>query len=131
MIHFPAFTAGIMLGRPEVAAGMLLGVAPQPVRQGGVRVLWCGRNGFVALGDAVLPGDAAGEPFADPSTPAGDEWPLAGVPGLEVAVSDLSQCVLLQLGVSEQSLEGGVFASRSLRRLASSALSPPNWLRHR
>lgn len=25
----------------------------------------CGGNGFVALGGAVLPGDAAGEPFAD------------------------------------------------------------------
>jgi hypothetical protein len=39
---------------------MVLGVLAQPGPQGSIRVIWCGRNRFVALGGAVLCGDAAG-----------------------------------------------------------------------
>jgi hypothetical protein len=66
VIDKPAFAAGIVVGGPEPAAGMLLGVGPQPVPQGGIRIGRSARLGFVALGGAVLPGDAAGEPLADP-----------------------------------------------------------------
>jgi hypothetical protein len=66
VIHFPAFATRIVIGGPETAAGMLLGVGSQPLPQRGVRIVWCRRGGFVALGSAVLPGDAAGEPLADP-----------------------------------------------------------------
>ena len=47
-----------------------LGVTPaywrSQARRARIRILRCGRGGFVALGGAVLPGHAAGEPFADP-----------------------------------------------------------------
>ena len=66
VVNDPALTAGVVVGRPEPAAGMTLGVGTQPVPQRGIRVIGCGRDGFVALGGAVLPGHAAGEPFADP-----------------------------------------------------------------
>lgn len=69
VIDDPAFTAGIVVGRPETTARMVLGVLAQPVPQGGVRILRSARDRFVALGGAVLPGDAAGEPFADPQYP--------------------------------------------------------------
>ena len=66
VIDDPPLAAGIMVGRPETAAGMLFGIGPQPLPQGGVRIGWRRRDRFVALGGAVLPGDAAGEPLADP-----------------------------------------------------------------
>ena len=69
VIDDPPLAAGIMVGRPETAAGMLLSIAPQPLPQGGVRIGGSRRDGFVALGSAVLPGDAAGEPLADPQRP--------------------------------------------------------------
>ena len=69
VIDLPALTAGVVIGGPEPTAGMILGVVAQPVPQRGIRVLRCRRGGFVALGGAVLPGHAAGEPFADPQHP--------------------------------------------------------------
>ena len=65
VIHCPAFTSGIVVSRPEATAGMILGVGPQPAPQGGIRIGGCRRGGFMALGGAVLPGHAAGEPFTD------------------------------------------------------------------
>jgi hypothetical protein len=66
VIHDPAFAASIVIRGSETTTGMLLGVVPQPVPQGGVRIDWGRRGGFVALGGAVLPGDAARERLADP-----------------------------------------------------------------
>jgi len=66
VIDDPALSTGVVVCGPEPPAGMILGVVAQPVPQRGVRVLRCRRGGFVALGGAVLPGHAAGEPFADP-----------------------------------------------------------------
>lgn len=66
VIDYPAFATGIVVGRPEATPRVLLGVIAQPLPQGSVGIVGgrCGR--FVALGRAVLPGDAAGEPLADP-----------------------------------------------------------------
>ena len=61
--------AGVVVGGPEPASGMVLGVLAQPQPQSGIRVLACDRWRFVSLGGAVLPGHAAGEPFADPQLP--------------------------------------------------------------
>ena len=69
MIDDPALSAGVVVGRPEPAARMILGVSAQPLPQRGIGIRGDRRNGFVALGGAVLPGDAAGEPFADPQHP--------------------------------------------------------------
>lgn len=66
VIDMPAFTAGIVIGGAKAAAGIVFGVAAQPGPQLGVGVLRGGAGGFVALGGAMLPGHAAGEPFADP-----------------------------------------------------------------
>lgn len=66
VIHCPAFGAGVVIGRPKPSPGMMLGVLAKPVPQRGVRVIRCRGGGLAALGGAVLPGDAAGEPFADP-----------------------------------------------------------------
>lgn len=66
MIDRPALTAGIVIRRPEPTPWVILGVLAKPGSQGGVRVLWRGAEGCVSLGCAVLPGHAAGKPFADP-----------------------------------------------------------------
>ena len=60
VIDGPAFSPAVVIGGTKPAAGMLLGVGAQPVTQGGVRIVRGGRVRFVALGGAVLPGDAAG-----------------------------------------------------------------------
>jgi hypothetical protein len=69
VIHVPAVSAGVMIGRPETTTGMVLGVLAQPRPQRRIRVLLSGRDGFVSLSGAVLPGHPAGEPFADPQHP--------------------------------------------------------------
>jgi hypothetical protein len=66
VIDGPAFSPGVVVGGPEPAAGMILGVGTQPLPQRGIRVVRGGRVRFVALGGAVLPGHATGEPLADP-----------------------------------------------------------------
>lgn len=66
VIDCPAFGAGVVIGGPKSTSWMVLGIGAKPVPQSGVRVLRCRRGGLVALGGAVLPGDAAGEPLADP-----------------------------------------------------------------
>jgi hypothetical protein len=48
---------------------MILRVATQPCPQGGIRILSGRRRRLMSLGGAVLPGDAAGEPFTDPQRP--------------------------------------------------------------
>jgi hypothetical protein len=62
----PALAAGVVIGRPEATTGMVPGVPTKPVPQCGVWIAWCRRGGFVTLGGAMLPGDAAGESLADP-----------------------------------------------------------------
>ena len=69
VIDDPALTAGIVIGRPEPAARMVLGVGAQPGPQRRIRIVRRRRGGLVALGGAVLPGHAAGEPFTDPQHP--------------------------------------------------------------
>ena len=69
VIHLPAFTTGIVIRGPKPPPGMVLGVLAQPHPQSGVGILWGRRRRFVALGGAMLPGHAAGEPFADPQHP--------------------------------------------------------------
>jgi hypothetical protein len=69
VIDDPTVGAGVVVSGPESTAGMVLGVLAQPRPQRGVGVLWCCRGGFVALGGAMLPGHAAGEPFTDPQHP--------------------------------------------------------------
>ncbi|GAB4675973.1 hypothetical protein MOKP106_43830 [Mycobacterium avium subsp. hominissuis] len=66
VIDCPAFRAGVVICRPEPTSWVVLGVLAKPVPQRRIRILGRDRNWFVALGGAVLPGDAAGEPFADP-----------------------------------------------------------------
>jgi hypothetical protein len=66
VIHSAPLGAGVMLGGTEPTTWMFLGVGAQPVPQRGVRIGWRRRGGFVTLSGAVLPGDAAGEPLADP-----------------------------------------------------------------
>jgi len=66
MVDMPAFSTGVVVGRPKPATGMIFGVGAKPFPQSGVGILRCRRRGFVALGGAVLPGHAASEPFADP-----------------------------------------------------------------
>ena len=66
VIHDPPFRARIVIGGPESTAGMILGVVAKPGPQRRIRVLRGRRGGLVALGGAVLPGHAAGEPLADP-----------------------------------------------------------------
>ncbi len=72
-LHFlvldcPAVSAGVAIRGPEPTSRVVLGVLAKPGSQGGVGILWGGREGCVSLGCAVLPGHATGKPFADPST---------------------------------------------------------------
>ena len=69
VIHCPALTAGIAISRPQAAPGKLLGVPAQPDPQGGIRILRAGCDRFVALGGAMLPGDAAGNRSLTPKRP--------------------------------------------------------------
>jgi hypothetical protein len=69
VIDCPALAAGVVIGGPEPTARMIAGVGTQPSPQRRIRVGWCRRGGLVSLGGAVLPGDAAGEPFTDPQDP--------------------------------------------------------------
>jgi hypothetical protein len=69
VIHLPAFTAGVVIRRSKPATRMVLGVLPQPSPQCRITIARCRRHGLVSLGGAVLPGDAAGEPFAYPQHP--------------------------------------------------------------
>jgi hypothetical protein len=74
VIDHPALTAGIVIRRPESAAGMLLGILTQPSPQGRVRIVRRSRDGLMALSGAVLPGHAAGEPLTDPQHPRAHTW---------------------------------------------------------
>ena len=69
VIDDPALAAGIVIGGPKPATRMILSVRAQPRPQRRIRILRRGRDGFVSLGGSVLPGHAAGEPFADPQHP--------------------------------------------------------------
>jgi hypothetical protein len=66
VIDNPALTTCIMVSGPEPATRMSLGVGAQPCPQHRIRILRRRRDRFVALGPAMLPGNAAGEPLADP-----------------------------------------------------------------
>ncbi|OOK69694.1 hypothetical protein LAUMK191_02396 [Mycobacterium attenuatum] len=66
MIDLPTFSAGIVISGPKPTPRMVFGVAAQPGPQAGIGVLGSLGGGFVALGGPMLPGHAAGEPFADP-----------------------------------------------------------------
>jgi hypothetical protein len=69
VVHLPTFTSGVVIRGPETPPGMILGVGAQPVPQRCVRVIGSRCDGFVTVSGAVLPGHAAGEPFADPQHP--------------------------------------------------------------
>ena len=69
MIDHPAIAAGVVICRPEPTPRMVLGVGAEPSPQRRIRVLRRGCFGLMALGGAVLPGHAAGEPLADPQHP--------------------------------------------------------------
>jgi hypothetical protein len=102
VVDGPALGAGIVVGGAESAAAMFFGVLAQPSPQGGVWIIWCPRDGLMTLGGAVLPGNAADEPFADPQHPLQVTNGCARTfRGLEVSLGDLPQRVLLQLGVSQ------------------------------
>lgn len=66
MIDCPAFSAGVVIGRSEPAPRMFLGILAKLGSQGGVGVLWRGRDECVFLGCVVLPGHATGKPLTDP-----------------------------------------------------------------
>ena len=66
VIDCPAFRAGVVIRGSEPTPWVVLGVLAKPVTQRRIRIVRGGRDWLVALGGAVLPGDAAGEPFADP-----------------------------------------------------------------
>ena len=79
----------------------------------------------VSLGGAVLPGHPASEPFADPQHPLQvTNGRPPGVPGLEVSPRDLLERSLLQLGISEQPLEGGVLPLEVLEPFGVLGLQP-------
>jgi hypothetical protein len=69
VIDDPSLTAGIVIGRSEPTTGMVLSVGAQPLPSRGIRILGGIGGGLVALSSAVLPGNAAGEPFTDPQHP--------------------------------------------------------------
>jgi hypothetical protein len=66
VIQCPAFRASVVIRGPEASPRMLLGVPAKPGPQRRITVPRRVRDRLVSLGGAVLPGDAAGEPFADP-----------------------------------------------------------------
>ena len=66
VVHCPAFGAGVVISGPEPAPRMILRVLAKPGPQRRIRVLRRGRDRLVSLSGAVLPGNAAGEPLADP-----------------------------------------------------------------
>ena len=127
MIDHPALTAGIVIRRPESAAGMLLDILAQPSPQGRVRIVRRSRDGLMALSGAVLPGHAAGEPLTDP------QHPLEVVNGRPPALRAWKFPFAISLGAalsnsaSANNLLSVAFSrSRSFKRLASSAFRPPN-----
>jgi hypothetical protein len=65
VIDNPTFATGIVVGGPESAPGMVFGVLAQPCPQGSIRIVGGLGDGLVSLCGAMLPGHAAGEPFAD------------------------------------------------------------------
>lgn len=65
VIDCPAFSAGVVMRRSEPTPGVVLGVLAEPGSQGGIGIPCRGRHDCVSLGCAVLPGHAAGKPFAD------------------------------------------------------------------
>ena len=69
VIDDPTLAAGIVIGRPKSTSRMIPGVLAQPDPQRLIRVFGCYRDGLMALGGTVLPGDAAGEPLTDPQHP--------------------------------------------------------------
>ena len=66
VIDDPSLGSGVVIRGTESPPRMVLGVAAKPGPQLGVGISGSGREGFVALGSAVLPGRPAGEPLADP-----------------------------------------------------------------
>ncbi len=68
VIDDPALAAGVMVSGTKTAAGTLLGVGPQPLPQGGVRIGGSPRDGLVALGGAVLPVTRQANRSLTPST---------------------------------------------------------------
>jgi hypothetical protein len=66
VIDCPAIRPGVVICRSETTSWVVLGVGAKPVPQRRIGIVRGHRDWFVALGGTVLPGHAAGEPFADP-----------------------------------------------------------------
>jgi len=132
VVDGPTLAASVVICPPEPPPRMRPGRSTQPPPQRRVGIGRSLRRGQAPLGAPVLPGDPAGEPFADPQdrhqmvhgcppSLRAQKFPLA-----------ISLSAAFSSSASASSRLSVEFSrSRSLSRLASSAFSPPNWLRHR
>ena len=89
-------------------------------------------GGLVALRGPVLPGHPAGEPFTD--THRRDQVVNGCPPAFRA--QKFPQAISFNAAFSSSASASSRFSvafsfSSSLSRFASSALSPPNWFRHR
>ena len=66
VIDDPALSPGVMVSGPKPTPRVILGVVAKPGPQRRIRIIDGGPHRLVSLGRAVLPGHAAGEPFANP-----------------------------------------------------------------
>ena len=66
MIDDPALSPGVMVSGPKPTPRVILGVVAKPGPQRRIRIIDGGPHRLGSLGRAVLPGHAAGEPFANP-----------------------------------------------------------------
>jgi hypothetical protein len=65
VVHGPAFAAGVVIRRAEPASWMVFRVLAQPLPQPCIGVGHSRARRLSSLRCSVLPGDPAGEPFAD------------------------------------------------------------------
>lgn len=115
VIHCPAFGAGVVVRGSEPTSWVVVGVLAKPGSQRRIRIFRGGSGRLVALGGAVLPGDATGEPFAGPqhALTVTNGCPPA-FRALKVSLRDLLERGLLQLGIGQQPFEGGVLTLKIL-----------------
>jgi hypothetical protein len=130
MIDRPALSTSIVVGRSKPAARMILRVSAQPRSQLRIGIRLSGRERFVALGGAVLPGHAASEPLADRQHPleVTNSHPLAFRAQKFPFASSLSASFSNSASASSR-FNVAFSRSSSFTRLTSSALRPPNYPR--